>query len=96
MYASAMTVAFEYVPMLTLHPQHESIHKRSESRAGSVLAENFLEEAAAVSAEKLTLVKRRLKHALHAMDPAGSIPAIHKADKVRTYSNLNWKYRVKQ
>ena len=84
--ARGKSVAFEHVPisMLTLHPQHESIHKRSESRAGSVLAENFLEEAAAVSAEKLTIVKRRLKHALHAMDPAGSIPAIHKADKVRT------------
>ena len=32
--------------------------------------------------EKLTMVKRRLKHALHAMEPAGSIPAIHKADQV--------------
>ena len=49
-------------------------------------AENLLEEAAAVSAEKITMVKRRLKHALHAMEPAGSIPAIHKADQVKLVS----------
>lgn len=55
-----------------------------------MVAENLLEEAAAVSAEKLSMVKRRLKHALHAMEPAGSIPAIHKADRVNTHSVI-WK-----
>ena len=70
-------------------PQQDSICLRSESRSGSVVAENLLEEAAAVSAEKLTMVKRRLKHALHAMEPAGSIPAIHKADQVISNCQLS-------